>query len=238
MFRHQISLRHVGGLLCCVVLLTGLGILPVWAELDTPNPAETYCLEFEQAAAHGDTQAMNELGICFLLGIGRDVDMMEAERWFKRSQREGYRPAKLSLASLYLLKLRDERKYAASVASLEELVETGNAQAAFVLALAHRNNLGVQTNKAHELSLLLKASKSGHSVSRLVLYGDCLESVLPECEPAQTEEFAASVLVAIQREGYGDLREFARRLEDDATLRDFVYTQEELDRILARLQQK
>ena len=49
----------------------------------------------------GDAAAENDLGTAYALGKGVDLNIDEAERWFRLAARAGYAPAQANLGYLY-----------------------------------------------------------------------------------------------------------------------------------------
>jgi len=57
---------------------------------------------FKKAAAKGCTRALNNLGICFELGQGVELDRDQAMQLYKESAVKGYVPGKFNLGYLEL----------------------------------------------------------------------------------------------------------------------------------------
>ncbi len=73
--------------------------------------AEEYRLFIEQskndfiqtlrAARRGDTYAQDHLGFCYAYGLGTEIDMWEAARWYRRAAKEGDTASQIHLADCY-----------------------------------------------------------------------------------------------------------------------------------------
>jgi TPR repeat protein len=61
---------------------------------------------FRKAAERGCARALNNLGVCYELGQGVEVDFDQSFQLYKESMAKGYHPAEFNLAMLLVQKAR------------------------------------------------------------------------------------------------------------------------------------
>ena len=83
---------------------TSLGILYLFGFENTAKNYEKAYIYLKNAAEHDNTEAMNGVGIIYLYGLGREVDLKAAEKYFNFANNLGDKDAKNNLGELYRIK--------------------------------------------------------------------------------------------------------------------------------------
>ncbi len=81
-----------------------LGVLYLFGFETTAKNYEKAYIYLKNAAEHDNTEAMNGVGIIYLYGLGREVDLKAAEKYFNFANNLGDKDAKNNLGELYRIK--------------------------------------------------------------------------------------------------------------------------------------
>ena len=114
-------------------------------------------------AIHGDADAQFNLGYCYYVGLGLNVDSKEAKAWFQRSIENGKKLEKKDLNNINsLFKL------------LEKLAKGGNSFSQNLIGVCYIKSLGTTLNYQEALKWFNKSSKKGDRAAKFNI-GLCFE---------------------------------------------------------------
>jgi hypothetical protein len=143
------------------------------------------CDVVEVGAREGDSRYQAMLGTCYLHGNGREEDLNEAIRWFRKSVSQGDVNGYQNLASAYLFELGDPEKHNEAIHLLEVSHSLGSPNAPFVLAVVAMNGWGMDSDLSVAVEYLDEAVRNGHEIACHTLKELAVSCPLLEknCEP-------------------------------------------------------
>lgn len=124
-----------------------------------------------KAAEQGHQEAQAELGHSYEFGVGVEIDLKEAEKWYHMSQEEApvaNKKTKSTPSALYK-KGREYYKtqdYTNAFLCFEQAAEQGHADAQYFLALCYQDGTGVEKNKKMMWKWYYAASDNGNMIAR------------------------------------------------------------------------
>lgn len=144
-------------------------------------------------AIHGDRDAQFCVGDCYLIGMGVEVDEIEAVRWYRRSAENNFHWAALKLALCYktgigvdsnekeagkwlIIALKQKNYVAKKVFANWYLIpaEHGDVKAQCKLGYFYKNGIGVEENPDEAVKWYRMAAKQGNSLAQCQL-GECYQ---------------------------------------------------------------
>ena len=176
-------MRLIRAALCAAALLCGGQIAQAQEESDAGTDAFNSgdyagaAQAWEAKAAESDPEAMTNLALLYLKGLGVKRDVGKAAELYERAGQLGFVIAQFNLANLYYDgqgvsrdKKQAARWYAAAASG-------GHTKAQFYLAQMYFDGDGIDENKETGFSWLQKASDLGlpdaqHELGRRLIFGD------------------------------------------------------------------
>ncbi len=134
------------------------------------NNQKITCDALEEGAKGGNSYLELSYGHCFVSGGGRPKNYKLAEYWYKKAINDGEVSAKISLASLYLFHLDDNKKKQLAVDLLREPIDKGYSKAMFVMGVAFHNGLGVDKDNSKALEYYKEAAEKWHKLGAAACY--------------------------------------------------------------------
>jgi TPR repeat protein len=114
-----------------------------------------------QRAEAGDVEAMNELGVLYLLAGTTPGDRAVGLYWLQRAVDGGSANAMHNLAWMYLNGVGVPRDYANALAWFKRAADRGNVYAAYIVAAMAENGLGTPSDMALARSMYRRAAEAG-----------------------------------------------------------------------------
>jgi TPR repeat protein len=124
---------------------------------------------WRREAAHGDTNAMNELGNCYSSGEGVERNTAEAVAWFRKAAEGGHIPAELNLIQCYLDGDGVAQDLAEARARYERLVVREQCMSAFALGEMYANGIGGPASRERAIEMFTLARMNRHPGAYLAL---------------------------------------------------------------------
>jgi TPR repeat protein len=118
--------------------------------------------DFQQAAAAGDSRAMNDLGVLYYEGHGVAKDYQRAREWYEKGAAAGNAEAMGNLGYLYLDGLGVTKDYDQARQWLEKGAMAGNGRAMTHLGYMYREGLGVTKDYDQARQWLEKGAAAGN----------------------------------------------------------------------------
>ena len=137
--------------------LTLAGTLPVAAGLDSKVPLASEIQEYQKAAEAGDPRGMNQLGKCYMYGIGVKADEQKATDYFKQGAEKGDAASRNNLA----VQLQNEGKDQEAVELLLVNAREGFAISERNLGQCYLTGSGVEPDTAEAFRWLSRAYEHG-----------------------------------------------------------------------------
>ena len=127
-------------------------------------------------AKAGDSQAMNSLGVLYVMGTDVPRDYQTALRWFQKGIDAGSSDAMSNLATMYLRGIGVPRDRGNAFSWFERSAARGNVLATYVAAVMADEGLGIPRNAQLARTLYRKAAASGLPAAMVWVSGDCARS--------------------------------------------------------------
>jgi TPR repeat protein len=108
----------------------------------------------QEAAEQGYGDAVLAMGWFYLNGVGVDVDLDEAERWYRKSARQGDPSAMFSLGQIAY----NRHSYGDALTWLKRATDKGHSRSLFWLGKLNWHGRGVARNKKQAMTLFQKAA--------------------------------------------------------------------------------
>ncbi len=125
-------------------------------------------------AQAGDAQAMNELGDIDGMGIGKQPDLADAMRWYKKAAEAGNAQAMCNVAMLSELGALSQPDFPTAAHWLQKAADAGSAPAMVRLGVYYQRGIGVDRNPAQAMALYQKAADAGDVSAFNVLGSLCM----------------------------------------------------------------
>ena len=116
---------------------------------------------WEPLARAGDVDAQFNLGALHEGGLGGDVDLERAARWYRQAATRRLAPARVALARLARTGAVDTGAGEAPIALLEAAARAGAAEAQYALGVAYDRGLGITRNHAAAAGWYQRAAEQG-----------------------------------------------------------------------------
>jgi TPR repeat protein len=176
-------MRLIRAALCAAALLCGAHLAYAQEEGDPGTDAFNngdYAAAkeaWQSKADQGDPEAMTNLGLLYLKGLGTKQDMGKAAELYERAAQLGFVIAQFNLANLYYGGQGVSRDLKQAARWYTAAAQGGHAKAQFYLAQMYMDGEGVEENKETGLSWFQKASDLGlpeaeHELGRRLIFGD------------------------------------------------------------------
>ncbi|KAK8849325.1 hypothetical protein M9Y10_018697 [Tritrichomonas musculus] len=138
-----------------------LGLMHNDGEIDNNfEKAEFY---LRRATEQGNSNGLNQLGVCYSKGIGVDVDHSKAFSCFQKSAELGNFRAMFNLGNCYKWGEGVEKDDSKAFELMQNSAEQGNAAALHNLAICYERGQGVEQNINKAIECYEKAGSLGHS---------------------------------------------------------------------------
>jgi uncharacterized protein len=121
------------------------------------------------AAATGDAESMNRLGLLYSQGHGVPQDFVAAKSWYQRAADNGNADAANNVATLYFYGLGVPQDYAKAAEILKAVAEHGDPAAMNKLGAMHQDGLGVTKDLPLARELFKRAAEQGYSPAMMNL---------------------------------------------------------------------
>lgn len=128
---------------------------------DTPNAVSRY----QKAAAAGDADAQNSLGVMYLNGAGVGKDYAQALSWFQKSATAGNAMAQNTLGWMYLNGVGVDKDYAQALLWFQKSAAAKNALAENNLGWMYQNGVGVEKDYAQAFSWFQKSAAAKNALA-------------------------------------------------------------------------
>jgi uncharacterized protein len=130
-----------------------------------PKDPEKSFLLTAQAAEAGMRDAVLAMGWFYLNGIGVEQNIEQAERWYRKSARQGEPKAMFSLGQMAY----DERDYADALVWFRRAVDKGHAKSLFWIGKLFWRGNGVPTDRKQAMTFFQRAAEEKVPAARRVL---------------------------------------------------------------------
>lgn len=127
---------------------------------------EKACDYFEQSAEMDYTLAQFNIGTCYRSGIGREKNITQAIKWYKRAIENGDANSSISLATIYLYEQEDITQYQYSIDLLRQAISANKydvGYAHFILGSAYYAGKGVEQDYNKAMENYYKAASHGNA---------------------------------------------------------------------------
>jgi TPR repeat protein len=179
----RITMRLIRAALCAAALLCGAHVTYAQEDSDPGTDAFNngdYAAAFqawEGKAAEGDPEAMTNLGLLYLKGLGTKRDLGKAAELYERAAQLGFVIAQFNLANLYYGGQGVSRDLKQAARWYTAAAQGGHAKSQFYLAQMYESGEGVDENKDTALAWYQKASDLGlpdaqYELGKKLIYGD------------------------------------------------------------------
>jgi TPR repeat protein len=146
--------------------------------------------EFQETlvkAEAGDTDAMFQSALAYLVGIGTRIDRPVAAKWLRLAAEKGHVQAQFSYGKACLLGEIRSKDITEAIRWFRLAAEKGNPDAELSLAQAYAKGEGVGADQKESLRWLKLSATQGHPIAQ----SDYAMAILDENNPATCEESAA-----------------------------------------------
>lgn len=118
-------------------------------------------LSHKEKAEKGDKVAQCNLGYCYEIGQGTEINLEQAAFWYGKSASQGYLQASYNLGLLYYNGKGVKKNYQKAVERFTFSAKKEHAKSQFMLGLCFYNGYGVEKNPALAVSYYEKAANKG-----------------------------------------------------------------------------
>ncbi len=155
-------------------------------------------------AQQGNFAAQQNLGILYNNGLGREVDLVEAAKWYRRAARGGNANAQTKMGVFLARGLGIARDYTQAAGWFREAAEQHHPEAQYNLGILYATGSGVERDRVQALMWLNLAHEAG-----VEQVAQPRRILIREMTPEDVEE--AALLTEIMRPREGAAVEAARR---------------------------
>jgi TPR repeat protein len=138
----------------------------------TPSPDQSALESLVAAAATGNADAMNDLGVLYAIGGAVPRDYSKALYWYQKAIDGGSPEAMNNLGTMYLYGVGLPRDYANAFRWFERSAEHGNPHATYSVAVMADIGLGTARDPALARAMYRKAAESGVTPAMVRLSDD------------------------------------------------------------------
>jgi TPR repeat protein len=114
-------------------------------------------------AQQGHVFEQNQMGMVSMLVIGPGYDPAQALKWFEQAARNGYAPAQVNLAVMYINGWGTPSNYGTALHWLHEAANQGYARAYYNLGFLYQQGHGVPKDQAEAFRYFRKGAEAGDS---------------------------------------------------------------------------
>lgn len=125
------------------------------------DPKKEFKTWLEQAKS-GDSQAQNDLGYCYLKGLGVKVNYVEAKKWFEKSSAQGNTNAMVNLGFVYQNGAGIQQNYDMAAKLYRQAADGDNIVGKNNLGLMYVNGIGINKDYSEAAKLFKQASDAGN----------------------------------------------------------------------------
>ncbi|MCI0701156.1 MAG: serine/threonine-protein kinase [Planctomycetia bacterium] len=118
---------------------------------------------YEKAAAQGNVNAQNNLGVLYARGEGVEQDYAKAREWYEKAAEQGHAPAQFNLGGLYAAGQGVPQDYVKAREWYEKAAEQNHASAQSNLGRLYKYGRGVEKNLDTALAWFRKAAANGNT---------------------------------------------------------------------------
>ncbi len=119
---------------------------------------------YNKYADNCDNEAMYNLAICYINGIGgAPEDMNQAAHWLTKSAKKNYAPAQVKLAYCYIFGTGVLKDYKQAWELAQKALKQNDPSAHYLVALMYKNGTYVPQNRSRWLQYLKSAANLGNS---------------------------------------------------------------------------
>ncbi len=129
-----------------------------------------YCAEL------GDKRCQNQLGLCFLCGVGTEKNYKLAYEWIKKAAEQDYAPALNNIGEIYRKGFGVEVDNLKAIQYIKEGAEKKHSGCQYKLGLYYLLGIGVDVDKNIAFSLFIESSLQGNTSAMFKLYECYLNS--------------------------------------------------------------
>src|SRR5262249_19620247 len=112
-------------------------------------------------AREGQVYQQNQVGIASVLALGPDFSARDALKWFQKAALNGYAPAQVNLAVMYVNGWGTPQNYGAALQWLKAASEQHYARADYNLGILYMQGTGVRQDYNEALRCFQKAAEAG-----------------------------------------------------------------------------
>jgi TPR repeat protein len=138
----------------------------------TPTPGQGALESLVAAAATGNVDAMNDLGVLYSIGGAVPLDYSKALYWYQKAIDGGSPEAMNNLGTMYLYGVGLPRDYSNAFRWFERSAEHGNPHATYSVAVMADIGLGTARDPALARAMYRKAAESGFTPAMVRLSDD------------------------------------------------------------------
>lgn len=176
-----------------------------------PDFAKAFNLFLEEAQ-DGNALAMCDLGRMFADGLGREIDMEQAQGWYKKAldaflEVEPTPYVEYRIGKMYAAGFGTERSYTQAASWFEEAAEQGNKFAMYSLAGLYLRGQGVEMDEGRARELFLKSAAKGVPYAAYELAKLYRDGIGGETDSTIAEEYFSQAFFgfqAMEKESHDD----------------------------------
>ncbi len=147
-------------------------------------------------AQQGNAAAQQNLGILYNKGLGREVDLVEAAKWYRRAARGGNANAQTKMGVFLARGLGIARDYTQAAGWFREAAEQHHPEAQYNLGILYATGSGVEQDRVQALMWLNLAHEAG-----VEQVAQPRRMLIREMTPEDVEEAALLTEIMRPREG-------------------------------------
>jgi TPR repeat protein len=175
---------------------------------------------FRKGAAQSNAESQYYLSLCYLKGVGVDLDANQGAVLLRKSAQQGYLLAEVTLGSLYIVGQGVTQDYAQAAEWLQKAANGGEVNAQNTLGNLYYLGLGVKKDSALAGEFYAKAAKQGNEAAKghlRVLAAEAgdkeANSELLSLASDKGDSIAETYLGTIYYEGRGVPKDHAKAVE-------------------------
>lgn len=179
---------------------------------DTPPDFEKAFALFLKEAEDGNALAMYDLGRMFADGLGREIDMEQAQGWYKKALQtflevEPTPYIEYRIGKMFAAGLGTEQDYAQAASWFREAAEQNNQYAMYSLAGLYLKGQGVEMDAEKARELYSKSAQKGFPYAAYELAKMYRDGIGGDKDSAAAEQYFSQAFIgfrAMERESHED----------------------------------
>ena len=194
----------------------------------TVQQYESAVKQFAAAANLGHAEAQNQLGFCFVEGLGVKPDSAEAVKWWRKAAEQGNASAQFNLGVRYYIGDGVKQDKSEAAKWWRKASEQGNANAQFNLGVCYDNGIGVKKDLKEAAKWYRKAAELGNADAQFNL-GLCYY------QGAGVDENAKEASKWIQKaadQGHAEAKKMIKKGDEIQENINYIGSQQWLDDVL------